>query len=57
VTVSHCDFWLFSVIYSHFAPLSIRLSNQLAPNVGQVGIYCYQPNFWRLSISTRNSTE
>jgi len=26
-------------------------------NIGRVGIQCYQPNFWRLSISTRDSTE
>ena len=41
------------MIYSQFAPLPIRPSNQLAPRkYRRVGIQRYQPNFWRLTRLT-----
>ena len=50
----HCVFWL---MYSQFAPLPIRPSNQLAPLKYGASWYPVLSAFWRLSISTKDSTE
>ena len=39
--------------HCQFAPVT----NLPLLNMGRVGIQCYHPNFWQLSISTRDSTE
>jgi len=45
------------VIYSQFVPLPIHPGNQLAPCKYGASLYPVLRNIWRLSISTRDSTE
>jgi len=53
VYTDHDNLHWFTVnsLHCQFAPVN----NSQNANTGRVGIQCYQPNFWRLTIITRDS--